>query len=95
LTFLRYVAPQQKGGHRKMRSGLTIWTASLRGRNENSQNNMKTKLKVPAVVLMVGVALECVTGLLLSCTRARLSALKPIDQAALKTMMDTVRSNFN
>ena len=47
---------------------------------------MKTKLKVPAVALMTGAAL---VGLSLSCTRPRLSALKPIDQAALQTMVDT------
>ena len=50
---------------------------------------MKTKLKVLAVALMTGVALGCVTGLSLSCTRQRASALKPIDQAALQTMVDT------
>ena len=50
---------------------------------------MKTKLKVPAVALMTGAALACVTGLSLSCTRPRPSALKPIDQAALQTMVDT------
>ena len=51
--------------------------------------NMKTKLKVPAVALMTCVALGCVTGLSSSCTRPRPSALKPIDQAALQTMVDT------
>ena len=50
---------------------------------------MKTKLKVPAVALMMGAALGCVTGLLLSCTKQRASALKPIDQAALQTMVET------
>ena len=50
---------------------------------------MKTKLKVPAVALMTGAALACVTGLSLSCTRQQASALKPIDQAALQTMVDT------
>jgi D-alanyl-D-alanine carboxypeptidase len=50
---------------------------------------MKTKLKVPAVVLMTAAALGCVTGLSWSCTRQRPSALKPIDQAALQTMVDT------
>src|SRR4029077_95147 len=50
---------------------------------------MKTKLKVPALTLMTGAALGCVTGLSLSCTRQRASALKPIDQAALQTMVDT------
>ena len=52
-------------------------------------SNMKTKLKVPAVALMTCVALGCVTGLSSSCTRPRPSALKPIDQAALQTMVDT------
>ena len=47
---------------------------------------MKTKLKVPAVALMTGATL---VGLSLSCTRPRPSALKSIDQAALKTMVDT------
>src|SRR6266478_7124258 len=42
---------------------------------------MKTKLKVPAVALLTGVTL--------SCTRQRASALKPIDQSALQTMVDT------
>src|SRR6266851_4989907 len=50
---------------------------------------MKIKLKVLAFALMTGAALGCVTGLLLSCTRPRPSALKPIDQAALQTMVDT------
>ena len=50
---------------------------------------MKTKLKVPAVALTMGVALACVAGLSLSCTRQRESALKPIDQAALQAMVDT------
>src|SRR5215471_5395170 len=50
---------------------------------------MQTKLKVHAVALMTGAALGCVTGLSLSCTRPRLSALKPIDKAALQTMVDT------
>jgi hypothetical protein len=58
---------------------------------------MKTKLKVPAVSIMTEVALGCVAGLSLSCTRPRTSALKPIDktalkpidQAALQTMVDT------
>ena len=48
---------------------------------------MKTKLKVRAVALMTGAALGCVTGLSLSCTRQRASALKPIDKAALQTMV--------
>ena len=50
---------------------------------------MKTKLRVPAVARMMGIALACVTGLSLSCTRPRPSALKAIDQAALQTMVDT------
>jgi D-alanyl-D-alanine carboxypeptidase len=50
---------------------------------------MKIKLKVLAVALMTGAALACVTGLLLSCTRPRPPALKPIDQAALQTMVET------
>jgi hypothetical protein len=50
---------------------------------------MKTKLKLPAVALMTGAALGCVTGLSSSCTRQRASALKPIDQAALQAMVDT------
>jgi D-alanyl-D-alanine carboxypeptidase len=49
---------------------------------------MKTKLKVRTVALMTGAALVCVTGLSLSCTRQRASALKPIDQAALQTVVD-------
>jgi D-alanyl-D-alanine carboxypeptidase len=50
---------------------------------------MKTKLKVSAVALLTGAALGCVTGLSSSCTRQRASALKPINQAALQTMVDT------
>jgi D-alanyl-D-alanine carboxypeptidase len=50
---------------------------------------MKTKLKVSTVALMTGAALGCVTGLSLSCTRQRPSALKPIDLAALQTLVDT------
>jgi len=60
------------------------------GRNENYKiipSNMKTKLKVLAVALMTGAALGCVTGLSLSCTRHRASALKP--KSALQTMVDT------
>src|SRR5438876_11469742 len=49
---------------------------------------MKTNLKGVAVALMTGVALGCVTALL-SCQRQQESALKPIDQAALQTMVDT------
>jgi D-alanyl-D-alanine carboxypeptidase len=50
---------------------------------------MRTKLKVHAVVLITGAALGCLTGLSSSCTRPQASALKPIDQAALQTMVDT------
>src|SRR5437899_2335728 len=50
---------------------------------------MKTKLKVAAVALVKGAALGCVTVVSLSCTRQRPSALKPIDQAALQTMVET------
>ena len=50
---------------------------------------MKAKLKLPAVALMTGAALGCVTGLSLSCTRQQESALKPIDKSALQTMVDT------
>ena len=50
---------------------------------------MKTKLKIPAVALLTAAALGCVTGLLVSCTKQRASALKPIDQAALQTMVET------
>jgi D-alanyl-D-alanine carboxypeptidase len=49
---------------------------------------MKTKIKVPAVALVTGAALGCVTGLSLSCTRQRASALKPIDKAAMQTVVD-------
>jgi len=49
---------------------------------------MKIKLKVLTVALITGVALGCVTALL-SCQRQQESALKPIDQAALQTMVDT------
>ena len=52
-------------------------------------SNMKTKFKVPAVALVTGAVLGCVTGLSLSCTRQRASALKPIDQVALQTMVET------
>ena len=50
---------------------------------------MKTKLKIPAVALLTAAAVGCVTGLLVSCTKQRASALKPIDQAALQTMVET------
>ena len=46
---------------------------------------MKTKLKVVAVALMTGVALAGLS----SCQRQQESALKPIDKAALQTMVDT------
>src|SRR5436190_8712513 len=49
---------------------------------------MKIKLKVLTVALITGVALGCVTALL-SCQRQQESALKPIDKAALQTMVDT------
>ena len=49
---------------------------------------MKTNLKLVAVALMTGVALGCLTGLS-SCQRQQESALKPIDKAALQTMVDT------
>src|SRR5882724_3613302 len=48
---------------------------------------MKTKLKIRTVALMTAAALGCVTGLSSSCTRQRESALKPIDKAALQTMV--------
>jgi hypothetical protein len=46
---------------------------------------MKTKLKVVAVVLMTCVALVGLS----SCQGQQESALKPIDKAALQTMVDT------
>ena len=46
---------------------------------------MKTKLKVVAVALMTGVALVGLS----SCQRQQESALKPIDEAALQTLVDT------
>jgi D-alanyl-D-alanine carboxypeptidase len=49
---------------------------------------MKTNLKVVAVALTTGVALWSLTGLS-SCQRQQESALKPIDQAALQTLVDT------
>jgi D-alanyl-D-alanine carboxypeptidase len=52
-------------------------------------SNMKAKPKVAAVALVMGAALGCVAGLSLSCTKQRASALKPIDQAALQTMVET------
>jgi len=50
--------------------------------------DMKTNLKIVAVTVMTGVALGALTGLL-SCQRQQESALKPIDNAALQTMVDT------
>ena len=55
---------------------------------------MKTKLKVPAVVLVTGAVLGCVTGLSSSCTRQRPSALKPIDQAALQKMVTLLPKDY-
>src|SRR5437764_5655620 len=49
-------------------------------------SKMKTKLKVVAVALMTGVALVGLS----SCQRQQESALKPIDKAALQTMVDTI-----
>ena len=49
---------------------------------------MKTKLKGVAVALITGVALGSLTGLS-SCQSQQESALKPIDKAALQTMVDT------
>src|SRR5262249_25509767 len=49
---------------------------------------MKTKRKVVAVALMTGVALGALTGIS-SCQRQQESALKPIDKAALQTLVDT------
>src|SRR3954453_18688043 len=46
---------------------------------------MKTRLKVVVVALMTGVALVGLS----SCQRKRTSALKPIDKAALQTIVDT------
>jgi D-alanyl-D-alanine carboxypeptidase len=50
---------------------------------------MKTKLKFSVVALLIGGAVACVTGFSSSCTRQRASALKPIDQAELQTMVET------
>ena len=55
------------------------------GRRRIIPSNMKTKLKIVAVALVTGVAL---TGLS-SCQRQQESALKPIDKAALQTMVAT------
>jgi D-alanyl-D-alanine carboxypeptidase len=49
---------------------------------------MKAKLTVVVLTLIITVALGSLTGLL-SCQRQQESALKPIDQAALQTLVDT------
>jgi hypothetical protein len=49
---------------------------------------MKTNLKIVAVALTTGVTLGSLTGLA-SCQRQQESALKPIDGAALQTLVDT------
>src|SRR5437763_15919878 len=49
---------------------------------------MKTKLNVVTIALMTGIALGAVTRLS-SCQRQQVSALKPIDKAALQTLVDT------
>src|SRR6266508_5511612 len=49
---------------------------------------MKTKLKAIAIALGTGVAVGYLTGLS-SCQRQQSSALKPIDKAALQTLVDT------
>src|SRR5204863_8660724 len=49
---------------------------------------MKTNLKGAAVALMTGVALGSLIELS-SCERQQKSALKPIDHAALQTLVDT------
>src|SRR2546429_9211745 len=49
------------------------------------RSKMKPKLKVVAVALMTGVALVGLS----SCQRQHESALKPIDKAALQTLVDT------
>jgi hypothetical protein len=46
---------------------------------------METSLKIVAVALMTGVALIGLS----SCQRQQESALKPIDKAAVQTMVDT------
>jgi D-alanyl-D-alanine carboxypeptidase len=50
---------------------------------------IKSKRKILALGFVVAIALASVTGFSLSCTRQRPSALKPIDQAALQTMVGT------
>jgi hypothetical protein len=57
------------------------------------RSKMKTKLKVVAVALMTGVALGSLTGLS-SCQRQQESAFKPIDKAALQTMVDTTANEL-
>ncbi len=52
-------------------------------------NRTKTKRKIFAPAVVAAIVLASVTGLLLSCTKARPLALKPIEQAALQTMVDT------
>src|SRR5262245_22883322 len=47
---------------------------------------MKTNFKIVAVALITGVALGSLTGIS-SCQRQHESALKPIDQAALQTLV--------
>jgi D-alanyl-D-alanine carboxypeptidase len=49
---------------------------------------MKTNLEVVAVALMTSLALWPLTGIS-SCQREQESALKPIDKAALQTLVDT------
>src|SRR5256714_12967268 len=49
---------------------------------------MKTKLNVVTIALMTGIALGAVTRFS-SCQRQQVSALKPIDKAALQTLVDT------
>src|SRR6266576_4657997 len=49
---------------------------------------MKTKLNVVTIALMTAVTLGTVTRFS-SCQRQQESALKPIDKAALQTMVDT------
>src|SRR5262245_38865180 len=51
-------------------------------------SGVNTRLKVSAIVLMTGAALGCVTGLSSSCTKQQESALKPIDKAALQTLVN-------
>src|SRR5947207_1322938 len=49
---------------------------------------IKIKLKILALAFVAGIALGCATGLLLSCTKSRPSALKLIDRAALQTTVN-------